>query len=491
MPNDTVYCDSCDSRFALSLINACATCGEYRCNPCNGDHNHDGDYCDGCGYTTTSDTAVTLCENCDQSYCDMQAYQHTRCRRGSMPRLTGLGNEASLDFMDEPYEAHPLAKGQRASAVELELEFIGSTGIRTFTLPDFYGVEHDGSLSQGVEVTTPPAKGAKLAHFVTAACERLVEAGFGPLPTCGMHVHIDLRDKKDDKRFLSHLFNAAFAFEDVLYAMQKDRRHTGTYSVPLRNTYKFFDMYGQQSGDFDFTFYKYEKTYANKQYVEGEKSRKYATVRYAAFNFHSVYYRGSLECRINQGESDPERALLWIDLIQAIIARVEEGHSYSFMTKWAGGGVTKEKVRAMVRYFKLDKRLAGYIASRIEEGQGWGFKLPVDIQWGTPVKGRPKGEPKPYHHMHRARFVNRRVMHNYCGYMFTLRQRMIDCPSCYRTLIDSYGEPRYTLAPPAPPRQRAERDAYTNTFNVQSASTAELTAELERLSEVFRNSNRR
>lgn len=470
------YCYRCDARVLDSTMTECTTCRDRLCVECSSNHLHLGERCSGCGYRVLSGDTVEWCESHESFYCEYHRTSHRSCgyeeyesedegRYSGRPPIQGYGREATLEYMDDEYVEHPLARGQRAAAVELEVEWDEDANPRTLgqplprlVLPDSVGITNDGSLSNGIEVTTPPARGLALVNVITTTCDLLYEGGYRIKESCGMHTHIDLRDRMSDKKFLSHLFNAFFAIEDILYAMQGANRHTNHYSIPLRNQYKFFDMYGQKSGDFDYNFYKQPKTVEGKYYVEREKERKYAGVRYAAFNFHSVYYRGSLECRLHEGCVSADDALRWIDLLQSIIARVERGHSYAAMAKLARMNVTKEKVNAFARYFGLSKDQRAYVMGRIDTGQGFGFALAHRINWGVPTKGRPTREPR-----RATRYVGNRVRCMNCSYEWVMRDSLVYCPSCLRNLFDDYGGLRYT-------RVTTRRSSRTTSRTRQSAT---------------------
>jgi hypothetical protein len=379
-------------------------------------------------------------------------------RYSGRPPIEGYGREATLEYLDEDYTFHPLALGKRAAAVELEVEWDEETNNGRVNLPYAVGIGHDGSLTNGIEVTTPPAKGARLAEVMLDTTRILAANGYRGETTCGMHTHIDLRDKVEDKRFLSHLFNAFFAIEDILYAMQGASRYSNSYSVPLRANYKFFDMYGQRSGDFDYTFYRMPKNLESQRVIAREKTQKYGSPRYAAFNFHSVYYRGSLECRLHEGTVDGESALMWIDLLQSIIARVEDGHSYSVMKNLASQIVTKKKVRAFARYFRLTDKQTQYVMDRIESGQGFGFELPDGIMWGVPIKGRPTREPRAPRR--RMLYAGSMVTCHACSHTWLLAGNQTECPRCWGALIDRYGARTYN---------RVSSNTYYN-LNISSSS---------------------
>lgn len=462
----TVYCYSCSSRTTYESLRECVTCEAWVCTTgeCMNRHDHSGIYCNDCGHNTLStDDDTRFCGFHDEYYCGEHAHDHEDCgareedyayRDGSRPRVDGYGREASMDWIDADYVYDPRALGKRAVAFEIEAEYVGNNREGELILSPRVGVGDDGSLSNGIEVTTPPSRGKTLADGLTETMGLMIEGGYdASLRSCGLHTHFDLRDKKDDKKFLAHLFNAFFAVEDVFYAMQMNDRSTGSYSVPLRNSYKFFDMYGQLSGDFDYTFYKQPKDHNGQYTMQREKERKYASPRYATFNFHSVYFRGSLEVRLHEGTLDAKRALMWADLMQSIIARVEKGHSYKTMIELAKMPVSIEKVNRMSRYFGLSKDQKAYIVDRINRGQGFGYSL-RPIQWGTPVKGRPKRHDPVRPPMNLV-YVGQRVSCFSCMNQWTLRRTHRNCPNCSRPLMNVWNERNYNRIITVPRRTRS------------------------------------
>lgn len=300
----------------------------------------------------------------------------------------GPWREADLLFEgDEPVPG--LATGKRYVAFELEEEIrLGGSG--QFTLPDKFGITSDGSLRNGVEVTFPPSRMNALVENVRVAVDALQRGGYTPTERCGMHTHIDLRDKVNDSKFLSHLFATFYAIEDVLFAMQSRNRVRNSYCVPLRNGWRFYDAYGKSAPDFDFVFYKQPKSLANKLRIEEMKKHKGGN-RYNAFNFLSVWYRGSLEVRLHEGCLNARRMLMWAELLNHIIARVESGITYPTLRKLLDMPVSPEKLALFGRVFRLPDPLLNHVQERIIETQGAiRFRMPYQVSYGTPVKGRPK-----------------------------------------------------------------------------------------------------
>lgn len=342
---------------------------------------------------------------------------------GGPGHYNGPFREAELLFEgDTPVPG--LAEGKRYISFELEEE-IRSGGSGQFTLPDKFGITTDGSLRNGVEVTFPPSRMDALVENARTAVRALQEGGYHATYRCGMHTHIDLRDKVNDSKFLSHLFATFYAVEDILFAMQSTERFNNQFCVPLRNGWRFYDAYGKESANFDFIYYKAPKTLASKLRLLEQKRYK-GGPRYNAFNFHSVWYRGTLEVRLHEGLLDAEQMLLWAELLQHIVARVERGITYPTLRKLLDMGVSPEKLSLFKRVFGLSDPLLHYVQRRIARAQGGlrFFRMPNPPQLGTPKKGRPKSLVPS----RRFRPTHRRC--RWCDAVVSLNQR---CPYCRRS----------------------------------------------------------
>jgi hypothetical protein len=469
--HDTVTCYNCSRLITQLDRSVCEICFEHQCTACA--HVHTGPRCADCGYRMLAGQVGISCAQCgvrSLRRCDYHYDIHTFDAHNSMsdnyggrPDVAGWGREATLDFIDDPYTFHPKAHGKRAAALEVEVEFDETSGAtETVVLPSACGVTEDGSLSNGIEVTTPPAKGEKLVSLVMEVMNTLNENGYVAEHSCGLHTHIDLRDYVGNRKFLSHLFNAFYAVEDILFAMQTERRHASTYSYPMRQNFDFFHFHGKHSGDFDYRYYGMEKSVEGKYRMDSEKARKYASNRYNAFNFHSVYFRGSLEVRLHEGTVDPNRALFWIDLLQSIVARVEEGHSYAAMKRLAEMPVTKKKVNAFARYFRLRPEQKAYVIDRIVKGQGFGFDMTRSISWGAPAKGRPARHEPPARRTTLV-YVGQDIICGHCNYSWALSRYHTECPSCYSPLINTYGERTYRRSASFRSRRSTTLDSFFST----------------------------
>lgn len=384
----------------------CSDCGQSYCIQ----HRHraqrrEENYCDAHGVFHPRCRLTTLCGGCEHRFCESEAHeeggyvceewgdreQEVEFERssGGTGEYRGPWREAELLFEgDTPVPL--LAEGKRYISFELEEE-VRPGGVARFTLPEKFGITSDGSLRNGVEVTFPPSRQDALVENARTAVAALQRGGFHPTSRCGMHTHIDLRDKVNDSKFLSHLFAAFYAVEDILFAMQSSRRVSNSYCVPLRRGWRFYDAYGVNAQDFDFVFYKQPKSLANKLRIEEMKKHKGGN-RYNAFNFLSVWYRGSLEVRLHEGCLNARRMLLWAEVLQHIVQRVEDGITYPTLRKLLDMPVGPEKLALFGRVFRMSDPLLRYVQERITEAQGTlAYRMPWNFSLGEAKKGKSKG----------------------------------------------------------------------------------------------------
>lgn len=344
----TQRCVDCGTHHSPCIaLYRCRFCGSRTCG-----QNHNDIYIGGTGYSYRA------------------AAVDSSCYHGGMRSVT-------LDFRGDP-GSHVLAQGARYVGLEIEAENGGH-----FDLPTRYGIVHDGSLDDGLEVLTPPARGAALVETVKVAMDALQGADYEATERCGLHTHIDLRDKRHDGRFLSRLFAIGFATEDVLFSLQESDRHLNHYSIPLRNEYAFYCAKGPQSPDFEYIYNKFDKKrYGSRRELNSLRRTKWGN-RYLGFNFHSVFHRGTLEVRIHEGTLDAERILKWTDLLQALIARAETKVSYRELLAMMGTKTKGVKIERMGRAFDLSDTTLQYIET---------FTRPqlVDIPFGLDSIPRPQ-----------------------------------------------------------------------------------------------------
>lgn len=391
LKEDEVTCKTCyeivpesESTINPEIEVMCASCFSNQCTICNNCEDplwlddargfQEGLYCSDCLWeiafecgdcnTLCPRTEEFICEDCESHYCE-DCYNEDDCRQEET-------QDQDLEFQDG--KKSTLITIPRYVGVEIEAE-CGNR--KEINLPSSFGVKSDGSLDEtGVEVVTPPSKASALVDNVKLACKELHRTGFKPTDACGLHVHIDLRDVRTDFIKLSRILRTFFAIEDVIFAMLPKSRLSNSYCNPLRNNYNFYDFYGSKvAKEFDCKVYA-EK---NKRLVQSFKRDHYHSKRYTAFNFHSTFFRGTLEIRAHSASQNPAKILKWIELLLKVVDWSINNYKHSQVEELLKLNATENKVHKMKKIFKFSDKIEDYINSRIKQFKHEGLRIPFKL----------------------------------------------------------------------------------------------------------------
>lgn len=301
-------CDSCD-QWVLDTYN-CDTCETDLCDSCNGDHYHD---------EATRDTDTSLIE------CN------TPGKFIKIKRFIGCEIEAE--------------NGDRQ-------EVLNSLNSR-------FGVQDDGSLSDGTEITTPPLQLAEFEENIHHATTVMTEAGFSISRSCGLHIHLDARDFKNDYDKISNLFRTFYAIESIIYATLPNSRYTSSYCKPLNNDYKFTDINKKISTtNFDKKLYKSTNPDKNDHYNE---------IRYHGLNLHSIFNRGTVEYRYHSGTLSPEKIINWTNFLLHATEYALNNYDNDKIVSLMKQKDNKKKFDRMCKLLKIKKQLKLWLILRINQ----------------------------------------------------------------------------------------------------------------------------
>lgn len=350
----------------------CENCSGYFCS----EHHHTNPtarldhWCFDCSVYHPTCWIMEQCQDCYEWSCDI--YGHS-CR-------DEYGDERDGEYYEGPFRAPKLlfegkakssvlAQGKRFVGFEIEVE-----NGTNFVLPNKYGITEDGSLANGVEILTPPARGITLVRNTKEVMDTMREAGWEATERCGLHTHIDLRDVKENARFMARLFMLGFAVEDVLYSLQYEDRHHSSYSVPLRTQFGFNSVIGPTAEDLEYVYNGLDKRDRySKRRLEENRTTKWGN-RYYSWNFHSVWYRGTIENRVHEGTLDAERILNWADLLQAIVERASRRLSIKSLVSIMNAKDKDQMIHQMNRTFDLTPHVIKYMKSTMRDN-------PVHVPW--------------------------------------------------------------------------------------------------------------
>lgn len=239
--NETWYCDICDERYPLS-----------------DDHTHD-DYDDGDAVPFGGSTAPNFATSDD-----------------SWPWECSIGYELEFFTSNSPADLHP------------------------------YGALHDdGSINQdfgsAVEFASVPLRGIAVPKNVAAVCGILNDIGAGVNASCGLHVHVGVRNYTDEQRFRIRFWWRKF--ERALFLMTAAHRTRVTYCKP----------------------------------VEQVPLRDWLYDRYFAMNLQSFREHGTYEFRLFAASTDAEYVLNCIAACAAFVEwAAKTPHTTEISAKAAG-----------------------------------------------------------------------------------------------------------------------------------------------------------
>lgn len=234
--------------------------------------------------------------------------------------------------------------------VGIEIEFYADADRATLqnalgdaNLGDFVTLKTDGSVHPPSGSDKNPfeicvmAKQDMYPSIVAQVCEVLRQHGAEVNKTCGLHVHIDARNR-DAKVMYKNLVYS----QSILFAMQPASRRENQYCKRNR----------------------------------GAKLRRYGAERYRAINDQSLHRHRTIEVRLHSGTVDPNKINAWVKLLLAIVDAPE----------YAGPVKT---VTGLVRKTGIDTALAAYIKTRMRK---FNSDLAED---SDPVRQAPDGATMP------------------------------------------------------------------------------------------------
>lgn len=149
--------------------------------------------------------------------------------------------------------------------------------------------------------------------------------------SCGYHIHLDTTNF--DYKQIAKLMMFYIVFEDVILSFLPFSRRTNSFCKLLKNRISLEDINAVRDRDqLEQLWYKIKVLTEREQArLNSYKSEKYHGSRYAGANFHSVFFRNSLEIRYHSATLNAEKIINWIALHKTIVDRVktEENIDYN------------------------------------------------------------------------------------------------------------------------------------------------------------------
>lgn len=206
-------------------------------------------------------------------------------------------------------------------------------------IPTDFGLCNDGSLTSTIgypiEIQTSVLKGKKgEVAIAEMLCDKLVAHGAKIDKTCGMHIHLDVKDmikerdvharlKRPDRLISLYMFYRLF--EPVIVSFLPSTRRANRYCSSfvdgathndhtvrhesLSDAFRIMDGITNLD-EFESFWYKTLTVYETQL----RKSSRYEVSRYFGINFHSLLSANHMEVRYHSGTLNYEKILHWIDL---------------------------------------------------------------------------------------------------------------------------------------------------------------------------------
>ena len=311
---DGLFCRNC---------HVCVSCCDcVRCRRCE-THKRVEDSCAACMSCNKCCRCIS-CQNCGD-YCK-DAYCEP-CRR--CEGCCSCGNRVNF-FQQSPKfhmasrVEHKLNPTNRYIAAEIEVAgVIEDISSSLDTLINNWGgsIVYDGSLPKnGFEINTSPARGDLFVKQINEI-SGLLEKGRAKInDKCGLHVHVDARDLNfyDMRR----LINTYAAIEKGLFAMVPPDRYKSHFCIPCGDRYLSRITQGRMPYK-DVKKNVIQAVY-NSASTQDMRNDKYNPARYYAMNMHSLFYRGTIECRLFNGTIEADKIIRWGILWAMIIDYVQQ-----------------------------------------------------------------------------------------------------------------------------------------------------------------------
>lgn len=207
-----------------------------------------------------------------------------------------------------------------SAEIECYLTDPGLASRRFAGMPSDFGIAHDGSLvSRGtempdgrtyqcaVEIQTPVLVGNGGEKYLADLCNALNYKDNAQVDaTCGLHVHIDMSDCRNDVGFLKRLMVLHWLFEPVVMSFLPATRRANIYCQSIRNDYNYRRIMAVQ------TMAGFHKEWYKNFGGLSRYDKKHP--RYHGINFHSLLKDGHVEVRYHSGTTNPRKILRWVNL---------------------------------------------------------------------------------------------------------------------------------------------------------------------------------
>lgn len=214
----------------------------------------------------------------------------------------------------------------------------------------YWVVKTDASVYNGVEVVSPPLdfdNPEQRAQVTTAV--RAIQPHCQPVPSAGIHVHIESRDLTP--RQISGVARTFTHFEDVIYRLassgwQTIRPGAQQYAYPMDERRTDAISKAKSERALKQAWYG---AHSDGSWSHGDGSR------YHALNLHSHFYRGTIEFRVFNSSLNPKRVNTYVAICMALVQDARNGHLRSVKKATRLGAMANGSADGAKAFFRFQQ----------------------------------------------------------------------------------------------------------------------------------------
>lgn len=302
-------------------------------------------YCYDCNHNVSTPNYCITCGSCIGCYC--VCHPETHVNKFKMKPKFHIGKDNKLNASNRFVAVEIEVAGVKCKAKEVEKVVKKWNG----------SIVRDGSIPiTGFEITTAPAAGDLFVKQINEICDKLAEAKAWVNNQCGLHVHIDARDFNfyDIRR----LIKVYAEIEPALFLMVPKNRRTSHFCKKCAQNYLIAlgdDSYENVKRDIIVSTY-------NDTNSTSRRKHKYDDARYNALNLHSWFYRGTIEFRLFEGNTDTDEIInlgtLWAAIVDYALMTEEKAIIINGLCS------NSQSYDNLIEIVKDNNRLKKYITTR-------------------------------------------------------------------------------------------------------------------------------
>lgn len=259
---------------------------------------------------------TSVCDNCgervyqryityvgDNAYCD-----------GCAPEYATEVESISIPFRVISSKGYKVNPYKNFCGVEIECLNNNIEG-NAFTYDELkkyqFSQVPDGSLETdtGAEFVSNPFNGDALLFTLKQFCGELSNRAYYVEKSCGLHIHIKINKRLE---FIKKVYAFYLRFEGMFFRMLPKSRQHNSYCSKLSQTHTNIDLANISACKKSIEFQKLLYDSSSQTIINRCKKDKYNNKRYSWINFHSLFYRGTLEIRNHSGTISFDKIKNWL-----------------------------------------------------------------------------------------------------------------------------------------------------------------------------------